>query len=62
VCCTPHIFLFTFCIWRGFKNKTDVYHVLREELFTLDVAHSQVDDETGFGVVSQILIFFIHFS
>jgi len=24
------------CIWRGFKNKTDVCHVLCEEVFKLD--------------------------
>ena len=34
--CPPHFFLFRFCIWRGFKNKTDVCHVLCEELFILD--------------------------
>jgi len=32
----PNFFLFWFCIWRGFKNKSDVYHVLCEELFMLD--------------------------
>ena len=31
----PHTFLFRFCIWRGFKNKSDVCHVLCEELFML---------------------------
>jgi len=54
---SPHIFLFRFCIWRGFKNKNDVCHVLCEELFILDVTHSQVDFETEFGVVTLILIF-----
>jgi len=34
--CPPHFFLFRFCIWRGFKNKSDVCHVLCEELFMLD--------------------------
>jgi len=34
--CPPHIFLFRFCIWRGFKNKSDASHVLCEELFMLD--------------------------
>ena len=33
---SPHFFLFRFCIWRGFKNKSDVCHVLWEELFMLD--------------------------
>jgi len=28
----------------------------------LDVTHSQVDDETEFGMISLILIFFINFS
>jgi len=34
--CPPHFFLFRFCIWRGFKNKSDVCHVLCEELFMLE--------------------------
>ena len=34
--CPSHFFLFMFCIWRGFKNKSDVCHVLCEELFMLD--------------------------
>jgi len=34
--CPPTFFLLRFCIWRGFKNKTDVCHVLCEELFKLD--------------------------
>jgi len=33
---SPHFFLFRFCIWRGFKNNSDVRHVLCEELFILD--------------------------
>jgi len=36
ICHVPHFFLFTFCIWRGFKNKSDVCHVLCEELSMLD--------------------------
>jgi len=55
--CPPDIFLFRFCIWRGFKNKSDVCHVLCEELSTLDVAHRQVDVERDFGVVALIVIF-----
>jgi len=54
-CC--HILLFGFFVWRGFKNKSDVCRVFCEELFMLDVTHSQVYVETEFGVVSQILIF-----
>jgi len=50
----PPTFLFRFYIWRGFKNKSDVCHVLCEDLFMLDVTHSQVDVETEFVVVSLI--------
>jgi len=32
----PPLFLFRFCIWRGFKTKSYVCHVLCEELFMLD--------------------------
>ena len=55
----PHLFLVTFFIWRSFKNKSDVCHVLCEELFMLDITHSQVDVETEFGVVSLNLMFFL---
>jgi len=34
--CPPHFFLFRFCILRDFKNRSDVCHVLCEELFMLD--------------------------
>ena len=34
--CLPHFFLFRFCIWRDFKNKSGVCHVLCEELFMLN--------------------------
>jgi len=34
--CPSHFFKFRFCIWIGFKNKSDVCHVLCEELFMLD--------------------------
>jgi len=44
--CRPHFFS-RFCILRGFKKKSDVCHVLCEELFMLDGRpHSQVDVET----------------
>jgi len=43
---------------RGFKNKSDVCHVLYEKLFMSDVKHSQVDVYTESGVVSLILIFY----
>ena len=32
----PPTFFSKFCIWRRFKNKSDVCHVLCEELFKLD--------------------------
>ena len=32
---SPHFFLFRFWIWWGFKNKSDVCHVLCDELFML---------------------------
>jgi len=54
---SSHFFLFRFCISRGFKNKSDVCHVLCEELFMLDGRpHSQVDVETELCVVSLILV------
>ena len=59
---SPHIFLFKFCIWRDFKKESGLCHVLCEEIFMLDVRHSQVDAETEFDVVSLILRFFINFS
>ena len=46
----PPLFLFSFCILRGSKNKSDVCHILREVFFLLNVTHSQVDDETEFEV------------
>jgi len=54
---TPHFFLFRFCIWRGLKNKSDVCHVLCEELFMSDGRpHSQADVGTEFVVVSLTLL------
>jgi len=34
--CPPHFFLFRFCLWRGFTNKSDVCHAFCEELFISD--------------------------
>ena len=51
------LFSLRVCIWRGFKTKYDVCHILCKEFIMLDVTHSNVDDETEFGVVSLILIF-----
>jgi len=54
---SPHFFLFRFSIWRGFKNKSDVCHVLCEELFMLDgrphIANLMLKQ---FGVTSLILL------
>jgi len=47
ICNVPHLFLSTIFIRRGFKNESDVCRVLCEELFKLDVTHSQVDVETN---------------
>jgi len=33
---SPHFFPFRFCIWRVFKNESDVCHVLCEEFFMFD--------------------------
>jgi len=54
--CPPHVFIFTFCIWRGYKTKCDVCQFLCEDFFMLDVKHSSADVETEFGVVSLFLI------
>jgi len=54
---SPSHFYLRVCIWRGFKTKCGVCHVLCEESFVLDVTCSYVDVETKFGVVSLILIF-----
>jgi len=57
--CPPYFFLFRFCSWRGFKNKSDVCHVLCEELFffMLDVRpHIAKLMLKQFGVVSLILL------
>jgi len=51
--CSPNCFSLDFFLG-GFKNKSDVCHVLCEELF-IDITHSQVHVETEFGVVSLIL-------
>ena len=36
ICHVPHFFLFRLCVWRGFKNKSKVCHILCKELFKLD--------------------------
>jgi len=52
----PHFFLLGFVF--GEVSKLNVtFHVLCEDFFMLDVAHSHVDVETEFDVVSLLLIF-----
>jgi len=34
---SPPTFSLTVCVWKGFKTKYDVCHVLCEEFFMLDV-------------------------
>ena len=36
ICHEPPHFFFRFFIWRGFKNNSDVCHLLYEDLFMLD--------------------------
>jgi len=54
---SPHFFLFRYCVWGGFKNKSDVCHVLCEELFMLGGRpHTAKLVLKLFGVVSLILL------
>jgi len=53
----PPTFSRRVCIWRGFKTKCYICHVLCEEFFMLDITHTYADVETEFGVESLILIF-----
>ena len=58
ICHVPPYFYLQVLYLERFQNKSDVCHVLCEELFMLDVTHNRrVDVETGFGVVSLILMF-----
>jgi len=57
ICHVPPLFSLRVCIWRGFKTKGDVCHVLCEEFFILDVTHIAMLMLKEFGVVSLILIF-----
>jgi len=57
ICHVPPLFSLRVYIWRGFKTKYDVCHVLCEDFLMLDVTHSNVDVKTEFGVVSLLLIF-----
>ena len=62
MCQVPPLFSLRVCVWRGFKTKCDVCHVLCDEFFMLDVTHCLVDVETEFGVVSLILTFLYIFT
>ena len=53
----PPLFFLGVCIWRGFKTKCDVCHILCEEFFIFDVGHSYVEVEREISVVSLILIY-----
>ena len=44
ICHVPPLFSLRVCIWRGFKTKYDVCHVLCEEFFTLDHGRNFVGD------------------
>jgi len=57
ICHVPTLLSLKVCIWKGFKNKCDVCHVLCEEFIILDVTHGYVDVEKEFGMVSLILIY-----
>jgi len=54
---SPTFFCSGFVIGELSKIKV-TFVTLREELFMLDVTHSQVDVEAEFGVVSLILVFY----
>jgi len=62
ICHVPPLFSLRVFIWRGFKTKCDVCHVLCEEFFMLDVTQSHVDVKTEFGVFFLILIFLYIFN
>ena len=57
ICDVPPLLSLRVGIRRGFKTTCDVCHVLCEDFFMLDIAHSHVDVETEFGLISLILIF-----
>jgi len=56
---SPSLFSLRVCIWRDFKTKYDVCHVLCEEFFMLDVTHSNVDVETVWCGITDFNIFII---
>ena len=50
ICYVPPLFSLGVCIWRDFKTKYDVCHVLCEEFFMLDVTHRQWQGPDGLVV------------
>jgi len=54
--CTPTFFSLGF-VFREVSKKGGVFHTLCEELFMLNVTHSQVDTEIEFGVVPLMPLF-----
>jgi len=56
ICHVPYFFIFRFCISRRFKNKSDVCHVLNEELFMLDCRPHIVKLMLKQSLVSLILL------
>ena len=56
------LFSLRVCIRRGFKTKRDVCHVLCEDFFMLDVAHSHVDVETEFGITGSDIFINFYFT
>jgi len=57
ICYVPPYFSLRFCIWRGFRTKSDVCHVACEEFFMLDVTAHIAMLMLKQSVVSLILIF-----
>ena len=53
----PSLFSLRVCIWRGFKTKCDVRHVLCEEFFILDVTHCYVDVDRAWCGITDSDIF-----
>jgi len=61
VCHVPAHFSLRVFIWRGFKTKCDICHVLCEEFFMLNITHSHVDVETEFGVTDSYIFMNLYF-
>jgi len=60
---SPPLFSLRVCIWRGFKTKYDVCHILCYEFFTLDHGRNLVGDVSpafsgGGDIISHVPHFF----